>query len=418
MTSKGLPELPNVPIQSECYECSDDMNVRQQHVSVPSALGFSTDSASENVQHTARRRPVSYAGYDPSQLYVERDSNSRLFPPIPIELQYSAPLVPINRMQSVETNVAQQSGYPANLPQFVSPYGMYTGGRAPMSMPDISTPLPPVPSIPVSNVFGSFDVSGYELSASDILQVREALAAGDALAAIEASTATEAKSNVPGMLANVVPTNEPSNVQLAHPQAHHQPQHQPHHQPQHQAQHQAQHQVQHQMHVHPHTQAHVQPHVQPHAQAPVSIGSKEPISVSVPQAVPPITPACAAGLPRPCIIIEYCDRCRWQHRASWIQTELLLTFSVKDSSDGKSSKASGGAAITSTMLLPRAAPDTAGRFRVWLVMDEPEAQSLVDLHLLWDRKAQGGFPDLAELKRLVRDKIAPGLSLGHSDIKH
>lgn len=96
---------------------------------------------------------------------------------------------------------------------------------------------------------------------------------------------------------------------------------------------------------------------------------------------------------------EYCDRCRWQHRATWMQTELLLTFSAKEAADGKSSKASGGASISSTMLLPRSAPDTAGRFRVWLVMDESDSPNDVDLHLLWDRKVQGGFPELAELVR-------------------
>ena len=37
--------------------------------------------------------------------------------------------------------------------------------------------------------------------------------------------------------------------------------------------------------------------------------------------------------------------------------------------------------------------------------------------LVWDRKAEGGFPDIVELKRRVRDVIAPDKSLGHADRK-
>ncbi len=39
----------------------------------------------------------------------------------------------------------------------------------------------------------------------------------------------------------------------------------------------------------------------------------------------------------------------------------------------------------------------------------------VDGDLVWSRKAKGRFPDIKELKQLVRDRIAPGRSLGHSD---
>jgi selenoprotein W-related protein len=39
----------------------------------------------------------------------------------------------------------------------------------------------------------------------------------------------------------------------------------------------------------------------------------------------------------------------------------------------------------------------------------------VDGELVWSRDAQGRFPDIKELKQLVRDRIAPGRSLGHSD---
>jgi selenoprotein W-related protein len=39
----------------------------------------------------------------------------------------------------------------------------------------------------------------------------------------------------------------------------------------------------------------------------------------------------------------------------------------------------------------------------------------VDDTLVWSRKAQGRFPESKELKQLVRDRIAPGRDLGHSD---
>jgi selenoprotein W-related protein len=37
--------------------------------------------------------------------------------------------------------------------------------------------------------------------------------------------------------------------------------------------------------------------------------------------------------------------------------------------------------------------------------------------LIWSRRTEGRFPEIAELKRLVRDRIAPGRSLGHADRK-
>ena len=35
--------------------------------------------------------------------------------------------------------------------------------------------------------------------------------------------------------------------------------------------------------------------------------------------------------------------------------------------------------------------------------------------VLWNRKTDGGFPEIAHLKRKVRDLVAPGTSLGHTD---
>lgn len=87
----------------------------------------------------------------------------------------------------------------------------------------------------------------------------------------------------------------------------------------------------------------------------------------------------------PRIVVTYCTQCRWLLRAAWLAQELLTTFTTD----------LGEIALK---------PGTGGVFTVELA-DE----------LLWDRHRDGGFPDIAPLKRLVRDRVAPGRSLGHSD---
>ncbi len=42
---------------------------------------------------------------------------------------------------------------------------------------------------------------------------------------------------------------------------------------------------------------------------------------------------------------------------------------------------------------------------------------LANNQLVWSRKVEGRFPDIAELKQRVRDQIAQGKDLGHSDVK-
>ena len=41
----------------------------------------------------------------------------------------------------------------------------------------------------------------------------------------------------------------------------------------------------------------------------------------------------------------------------------------------------------------------------------------VDGKKVFDRKEYGGFPEIKELKQLIRDIIAPGKSLGHTDTR-
>lgn len=51
-------------------------------------------------------------------------------------------------------------------------------------------------------------------------------------------------------------------------------------------------------------------------------------------------------------------------------------------------------------------PGRGGVFEVW-----------VDDNLVWSRKEEGRFPEITELKQLVRDRVAPEKDLGHSDRK-
>lgn len=85
------------------------------------------------------------------------------------------------------------------------------------------------------------------------------------------------------------------------------------------------------------------------------------------------------------IEIHYCTQCRWLLRAAWMAQELLSTF------DGD---------VAELALRP----GTGGVFDI-LLNGEP----------LWSRKAEGGFPDIAELKRRLRDRIDPARQLGHID---
>jgi len=39
----------------------------------------------------------------------------------------------------------------------------------------------------------------------------------------------------------------------------------------------------------------------------------------------------------------------------------------------------------------------------------------VEGEIIWSRAAQGRFPEIKELKQLVRDRVAPGRDLGHAD---
>lgn len=88
----------------------------------------------------------------------------------------------------------------------------------------------------------------------------------------------------------------------------------------------------------------------------------------------------------PLIRIEYCTGCKWLLRAAWTAQELLSTFE-KD--------------LAEVALVPAG----SGVFRVSL-----------NGEVVWDRRRDGGFPEAAELKRLVRDRVQPDRNLGHCEI--
>ncbi|MCX8509173.1 MAG: SelT/SelW/SelH family protein [Rhodobacteraceae bacterium] len=87
----------------------------------------------------------------------------------------------------------------------------------------------------------------------------------------------------------------------------------------------------------------------------------------------------------PIVSITYCTQCNWLLRSGWMAQELLSTFSTE----------LGGVTLI---------PGTGGIFEIHLAKT-----------LIWERKRDGGFPDVKQLKQLVRDHIAPDRDLGHID---
>jgi selenoprotein W-related protein len=87
---------------------------------------------------------------------------------------------------------------------------------------------------------------------------------------------------------------------------------------------------------------------------------------------------------KPRVAIEYCTQCRWLPRAAWLAQELLSSFEAD---------------VAEVALVP-------GHGGVFVVR--------VDDEMVWDRRAHG-FPEPAAVKRLVRDRVAPGRDLGHSE---
>ena len=86
------------------------------------------------------------------------------------------------------------------------------------------------------------------------------------------------------------------------------------------------------------------------------------------------------------ITIEYCTKCKFMMRSAWIAQELLQTF------DGD---------IDEAALRPSLTPG------IWRIHANGQQ--------VWDRKTERGLPELKDLKRRVRDIIAPDKDLGHAE---
>lgn len=87
----------------------------------------------------------------------------------------------------------------------------------------------------------------------------------------------------------------------------------------------------------------------------------------------------------PVVVITYCSQCNWMLRAAWMAQELLSSF---------------GQDLGAVTLVPK----TGGIYQIHL-----------DGQLIWDRKADGGFPDAKQVKQLLRDRLWPERDLGHID---
>ncbi|MCX2433468.1 MULTISPECIES: SelT/SelW/SelH family protein [unclassified Pedobacter] len=89
---------------------------------------------------------------------------------------------------------------------------------------------------------------------------------------------------------------------------------------------------------------------------------------------------------KPLISIEYCPRCGWLLRSAYMAQELLTTFSEQ---------------LKGVSLLPS---EVSGTFQIRL-----------NNAIIFDRREAGRFPEIKELKKLVRDQIDPEMNLGHTD---
>ena len=91
---------------------------------------------------------------------------------------------------------------------------------------------------------------------------------------------------------------------------------------------------------------------------------------------------------KPHLTITYCTQCNWLLRAAWMAQECLSTFSLE---------------LGSVTLKP----GTGGIFEI-----------AIDGELIWERRRDGGFPDVKTLKQMVRDRVDPDRDLGHVDRPH
>jgi selenoprotein W-related protein len=91
---------------------------------------------------------------------------------------------------------------------------------------------------------------------------------------------------------------------------------------------------------------------------------------------------------KPTVTIEYCPKCNWLMRAAYMAQEFLTTFADE---------------LYGVILQPS---ETGGHYSIRINDD-----------VIFDRKVYGSFPEIKVLKQMIRDKVDPEKSLGHSDKK-
>ncbi len=91
---------------------------------------------------------------------------------------------------------------------------------------------------------------------------------------------------------------------------------------------------------------------------------------------------------KPSVTIEYCPKCGWLLRAAYMAQEILTTFNDD---------------VKQVSLQPS---EIGGAYKIF-----------IDDNKIFDRKEYNGFPEIKEIKQMVRDVVNPEKSLGHADRK-
>jgi selT/selW/selH-like putative selenoprotein len=91
---------------------------------------------------------------------------------------------------------------------------------------------------------------------------------------------------------------------------------------------------------------------------------------------------------KPTVVIEYCPKCGWLLRAAYMAQEILATFTDD---------------VNQVSLKPS---EISGSYKIFIGDKK-----------IFDRKEYNGFPEIKEIKQMVRDIVNPGKSLGHADRK-
>ncbi|PYH82951.1 hypothetical protein BO82DRAFT_431273 [Aspergillus uvarum CBS 121591] len=114
----------------------------------------------------------------------------------------------------------------------------------------------------------------------------------------------------------------------------------------------------------------------------------------------------------PRLTIQYCTQCKWMLRAAYFAQELLSTFATQL---GEVALQPGTGGVFTVTLYHRRGGSASGQQAEGTEGAEAGQEETVTESVLWDRKRDGGFPEVKVLKSLVRNVVDPGRDLGHTD---